>query len=386
MGCYQESDKNKKGKQNITSEPDNQITEINIKMNDKLEEIPEEKNENDIKVEDQEKKMELNNEEEKINDALNIEINKEKEEKIKILKNRYFYPERDIDSIINSEKGEENTNKNDNKPLEKQEEDEKEEIIQPSKEPKIISKDFINTITLYGHSKKVTAITKLNSGKLATGSYDNTIRIWNINDREKTSEDKIIKETGLIFTLLEFEDNKLLCGTSENLINLWDLNSSSDTYEASFVGHELWVTCLVKIDNQRFASASNDARIKVWDYITHACLIELIGYIDCILSLILLQNGKFCTGSADTTIKIWDLEKRGPIQTLTGHEKWVKCVFELDNGIIVSGSDDRTIKLWKPGENYSYYLLKTIKEHTHSVRTFCQLIENILLLEVLTVL
>jgi hypothetical protein len=65
MGCYQESDKNKKGKQNITSEPDNQITENNIKNSSKLEEIPEEKNENDIKVEDKENKIELNNEEEK---------------------------------------------------------------------------------------------------------------------------------------------------------------------------------------------------------------------------------------------------------------------------------------------------------------------------------
>ena len=67
------------------------------------------------------------------------------------------------------------------------------------------------------------------------------------------------------------------------------------------------------------------------------------------------------------------MEKRTPIQTLTGHEKWVKYVFELDNGIIASGSYDRTIKLWKPGENFSYYLLKTIKEHSHSVRTFCQI-------------
>ena len=32
-----------------------------------------------------------------------------------------------------------------------------------------------------------------------------------------------------------------------------------------------------------------------------------------------------------------------------------------------------TIKLWKLGEDYNYYLLNTIKEHKHSVRTFCQI-------------
>ena len=78
-----------------------------------------------------------------------------------------------------------------------------------------------------GHTEKVTAITQLNSGLLATGSYDNTIRIWNITDAARNDEDKIINETGRVFVLMEFIDNKLLSGTSENKINLWDLNSTS---------------------------------------------------------------------------------------------------------------------------------------------------------------
>ena len=187
-------------------------------MSSKLEKIPEERNENDIKPNEEGKKVELNNDQEQINEALNIELNKEVDDK-NILKNKNFYPERNVDSIINSKEGEGNKNENDNKSLEKKEVEEKVEVIQPSGEPKIILKEFTNTMALFGHSEKVTAITQLNSGKISTGSYDNTIRLWNIDDREKTSEDKIIRENGGIFTLLEIEDNKLLCGTSENLIN-----------------------------------------------------------------------------------------------------------------------------------------------------------------------
>ena len=40
MGCYQEKDKSKNGKQNITSKPDDKIPENNIKISSKLEEIP----------------------------------------------------------------------------------------------------------------------------------------------------------------------------------------------------------------------------------------------------------------------------------------------------------------------------------------------------------
>ena len=188
----------------------------------------------------------------------------------------------------------------------------------------------------------------------------------------KNEEDKIIDEEGKIFVLLEFEEGKILSGTSKCKINLWDLNSDSTECEYSFEGHELWVNCLVKIDNSTFASASNDAKIKVWDYYSHNCLMELAGHTDCILSMVYLSNGKFCTGSADSSIKIWDKERKECIQTLTGHEKWVKCVFELDNGIIVSGSDDNNIRLWKPNRDGTYTFLHSIEEHTHSVRTFCQ--------------
>ena len=71
--------------------------------------------------------------------------------------------------------------------------------INQNETPKIIIKEFQNTRTLYGHSEKVTALTQLNSGKIATGGYDNTIRIWNIYDIARNDEDKIIKENGRIF-------------------------------------------------------------------------------------------------------------------------------------------------------------------------------------------
>ena len=221
------------------------------------------------------------------------------------------------------------------------------------------------TKILNGHIEKVVALIELNSGKIASGSYDNTIRIWNL---VTSREDKIINEKGRIFSLLEFENKKLLCGTSNNEINLWDLNSDNEECIFSFKGHQLWINCLIKCNNNYFASASNDTYIKIWDYYNRRQIRTLKGHIDCILSLILLKDNNLCSGGADSIIKIWDWQNGGCLMTLRGHEKWVKSVFELDNGIILSGSDDKTIMVWK-----DYELMKTLDGHKHSVRTFCQL-------------
>ena len=223
--------------------------------------------------------------------------------------------------------------------------------------------------TLIGHTNKIVSLIELESGKLVSGSYDNTIRIWDIND--KSGNEQVINESERILSLLEFEKNKILSGTGDNSINLWDLENPEQVL-FSFKGHELWVNALVKCDSNFFASASNDSKIKIWDYFKRECVSTLKGHVDCILSLILLKNKNLCSGSADLTIRIWDWGLGECISILKGHTRWVKCVLELDNGVLVTGSDDKTIKLWKNEINF-----KTLEEHAHSVRTFCQINERL---------
>ena len=229
--------------------------------------------------------------------------------------------------------------------------------------------DFKCTKTLEGHSEKIVSLLELHSGRLASGSYDNTIRIWDTNYE---NEDIVIQGKSRILCLLEFENNKILCGTSDNLVNLYEINSMNYELIHRFIGHTLWVNCLTKINNNYFASASNDTTIKIWDYYNKKCIKTLEGHDDCILSIILLKEKNYlCSGAADLTIRIWDWEKNKCLHILKGHEKWVKCVLELDNGIIISGSDDKTIKIWKDYNN-----IKTIEEHDNSIRSLCQINKN----------
>ena len=229
------------------------------------------------------------------------------------------------------------------------------------------NKIYKNTLTLEGHTDKVVSLIQLESGYIATGSYDFSIRIWDLN------QGKCIKsffEGGYVFCLLEFEKDILLTGTSENKIGLWNLNNIND-YVYRFERHQLWVNCLVKCNENHFASAANDAIIYLWDFNNRNCIGELLGHLDCILCLIMLNNGYLCSGSADKTIKIWDWKNQKIVMELKSHDKWVKCLCQLKDDTILSGSDDKSIKVWANFSN-TY----TLTGHEHSVRTICEIDEN----------
>ena len=229
-------------------------------------------------------------------------------------------------------------------------------------------KGFICIKSLGGHTNKIVSLIELNSGKLISGSYDSTLRIWDLNSEK---EEKIINTKCKVFCLLEFEKNQILVGTDDYSILLWNIELTKEEYIYNFAGHELWVNSLVKCNEKYFASGSNDTTIKIWDFYNKSCISTLKGHNDCVLSLILLKNKNLCSGSADNTVKIWDWKDEVYLSTLKGHEKWVKSVYELDNEIILSGSDDATIKVWEHFIN-----IKTLKNHTHPVRTFCQINYN----------
>ena len=252
-----------------------------------------------------------------------------------------------------------------------------------SKLPKDKIKPFKMANSFLAHNKIIVCMIELENKQIATGSYDNTIKIWDINNQNCENE---IIEDGKVFALLEFEPNLLLSAIDKTpddvqeisqirsediVINLWDLNSANSDNKIihSFTGHQLRINCLVKCDDKFFASCSNDGEIIIWDYHLRKKVHNLYGHADCILCLIRLNNGNLCSGSADKTIKIWNWENASCIATLKGNEHWVKCLCQLSNGYILSGSHDNLIKIW---DSYNQFVTD-LKGHTESVRSICQI-------------
>ena len=235
--------------------------------------------------------------------------------------------------------------------------------------------EFNNSKTLKGHKERVSALTKLSNGLIASGSYDGTVKIWDITKEEKDALIMNKNAIGSVFCLLEFEPGFLLGGTSQNMVNLWDLNDKGEEYIHNFYQHYLWVNALVKCDESHFASASNDSKIIIWDYTNRIYKRTLEGHNDCIMAMIMLKSGHLCTASADEDIRIWDWRQAICVSYFRPHKKYVKCLLELNNETLITGSEDNTIGIWKKDSD-GYKNVQFLEGHELPVRTLCNINNN----------
>ena len=208
---------------------------------------------------------------------------------------------------------------------------------------------FKNIKTFVGHNDIISVLINLSNGYITSGSFDKTVKIWDITKKEKNSLIMIKNATGGgVLCLLEFELGKLLGGTSDNMINLWDLNDKeNDEFIYNFNEHFLNVTALIKCDENHFASASNDLRIIIWNYKNRILENTLKGHTDCIITMILLKCGYLYSSSANEEVRIWDWKQLKCLYCFKPHKKYIKCLLELDNEYLLTGSEDNTIGIFE---------------------------------------
>jgi WD40 repeat protein len=212
---------------------------------------------------------------------------------------------------------------------------------------------------LEGHAGwKVNALCVCGS-RLASGSYDETIKVWRMGaGLEWACERTLEGHDGMIFALASWGD-KLISSSFDDTIRVWDLSTGG--LDATITGHEGTVYALV-VERERLYSASRDGTIRVWDAGTWAesrsvaaCDLDQAGqYPQCLLT----SGSKLISGSAireiddddrDNTeceVRVWDLDRMACEHTLrqpAGADMW--CL--AGAGGAVWGGVGRSVVVWK---------------------------------------
>ena len=204
---------------------------------------------------------------------------------------------------------------------------------------------------LNGHSDFVTSVAFSPDGKtLASGSWDNTIILWDIATRQPIGQ-PLNGHSSFVLSVAFSPDGKTLAsGSYDNTIILWDI-ATRQPIGQPLRGHLDAVTSMAfSPDGKTLASGSADNTIILWDVATRQPIGQpLSRHLDAVLSVAFSPDGKtLASGSYDNTIILWDIATRQPIgQPLSGHLDAVLSVaFSPDGKTLASGSTDNAIILW----------------------------------------
>jgi WD40 repeat protein len=191
-------------------------------------------------------------------------------------------------------------------------------------------------------SEVVLALATLQDGRIASGSCDNVIRLWDPGNGALTRE--LRGHKGWINALATPEDGSLVSGSSDNTVRIWDTESGYELTRFECPGNG--VTSLAVLRDGRIAVGSWDPIIRLWDPDTGAVAAELEGHCFSVYALAVLPDGRLASGSSDKTVRLWDTESGTETVRPEQHSGVVNALAVLPNGQLVSGSDDRTIRFW----------------------------------------
>ena len=248
--------------------------------------------------------------------------------------------------------------------------------------------------TFKGHSSFVTCVSWSNDGaRIASGSHDGTVRIWNASNGTELS---VLKAPFAQVFSLSFSpkgDQLAACGCDKNIISIWNVNTETMTaylpghlhpvlsicwapcgnklvsgsadntarvwdvteerVQGIFRGHGSWVVATawapLPFNGQpAIASGGVDKIILIWNPSTFEIMLELKQHSGWVVTLDWCPQSRYLlSGSKDRTILYWDVESRTVIRTLVGHRDELLAVsFSSDGRHVLSCSLDQTVRIW----------------------------------------
>lgn len=218
---------------------------------------------------------------------------------------------------------------------------------------------------LTGHTRDVKSLHFNPTGKiLASGSADETIRLWDVEKRRQMA--RFRGYTGTVNAVCFSPDgNTLASGSADGFVWLWNVTTKKNI--ARLGGRQGSVNAVdFSPDGQLLAWGSLKNTVWVWDIKRHRVLEDKRNEVaefsssSPVNTVAFSPNGQLLAyGLSDNTIRLWDIATRqdSPV-VFAGHSGPVNSVsFSFDGRLLASGASDNTVRLWSLPEGNMVKLL-----------------------------
>ncbi|KAG6829668.1 hypothetical protein H0H92_003911 [Tricholoma furcatifolium] len=195
---------------------------------------------------------------------------------------------------------------------------------------------------------------------LITGSYDRTVRVWNM---ETGVELHTLKGHTRAVRALQFDDIKLITGSMDHTLKVWDWRRGKCIRTLS--GHTDGVVCL-NFDSNVLASGGVDQTIRIWNLRTGGAF-TLRGHSDWVNAVQLWDSNPAAASAQQANLPVFD-------GSMSPQGSTCPAANEIDSGkMLFSASDDGTIKLW---DLNARTCLRTMSGHIGQVQSMKLLTAN----------
>ncbi|KAI2642738.1 quinon protein alcohol dehydrogenase-like superfamily [Xylaria nigripes] len=199
--------------------------------------------------------------------------------------------------------------------------------------------------TFRGHTNGVTCL-QFDDNMLATGSYDATIKIWNMERGEVV---RTLQGHTMGIRALQFDDRMLVSGSLDGTVKIWNWRTGACINTLEHQGGVI----TVHMEGDLLASGSMDRSIKIFNFKTQQSF-SLRGHTDWVNQVRLdIPSRTLLSASDDCTVKMWDLDSRSCIRTYEGHIGQVQQVLALPDDIEFEDENDRQIETSSTASNRS---------------------------------
>jgi WD40 repeat protein/serine/threonine protein kinase len=195
--------------------------------------------------------------------------------------------------------------------------------------------------------------------KLAVGSWDGRITLWNIQKREVIELPK--KHGAPVYSLAFDADGERLASGSEREILLWDAEAG-ETLLPPLRGHLHTVKWLsFALGEDSLVSCGGEKGVILWDVgEEQPCHRRYEAHDDSVWCTVFSPDGKRMASCGDDgKVHLWTLSKGTELKSLKSISypagvNWV--AFSPDGKLLASACDDRTVRLWHVASGKSWDL------------------------------
>ncbi|KAJ5464936.1 E3 ubiquitin ligase complex SCF subunit sconB [Penicillium daleae] len=140
---------------------------------------------------------------------------------------------------------------------------------------------------------------------------------------------------------LQFEDNILMTGSYDATVKIWDMETGEELRELR--GHTAGVRCL-QFDDTKLITGSLDRTIRVWNWRTGECLSTYNGHSEAVIALH-FDATLLASASVDRTVKIWNFKDKSTF--VLPHPEGVNAVkIDTPSRTVLTACDDGAARLW----------------------------------------